>query len=186
MSILKELENLHKIPTSAMIEETEDIETIISQDEESDHHNIFEDEDQEDGERVSNDTTNVNGEFITADIVLSLANTVIPIAMVLLFDKTLEAKVDKRNFVLTAAEKKTLEPIVQKCLATLNMNFESPFTALAVVGGIIYGTKAVNVYSQLDLSDRGTLKEKVRKETAGSTTKRKYTVSEKVGRPRKN
>jgi hypothetical protein len=185
MSILKELENLHKIPTSAMIEETEDIETIISQDEEE-HHNIFEDDiDSEDGERVSNGTTNVNGEFITADIVLSLANTVVPIAMVLLFDKTLEAKVDKRNFVLTASEKKTLEPIVQKCLATLNMNFESPFTALAVVGGIIYGTKAVNVYSQLDLSDRGTLKETVQKQN-GTNGKRSYqSRGGKIGRPKK-
>lgn len=53
-------------------------------------------------------------------------------------------EVKRKDMRLTESEKETLEPVVEKCLATINWNFKNAWTLLGVSLLFIYAGKAVD------------------------------------------
>lgn len=97
-----------------------------------------------------NQGTQLNaGSLINADIAISIVNIVVPVALVLLFKKTLNRTVSKNSFALTAAEKDTLKQPLQNYLNSINFQVQNPLNALLLVAGMIYGMKAVEVINEV-------------------------------------
>lgn len=97
-----------------------------------------------------NQGTQLNaGSLINADMAISIINIVVPVALVLLFKKTLNRTVSKNSFALTAAEKDTLKQPLQNYLNSINFHVQNPLNALLLVAGMIYGMKAVEVINEV-------------------------------------
>lgn len=56
--------------------------------------------------------------------------------------------IKKADLLLTEKEKNTLAPVLYKCLEELQINFDSPWVALAITAGFIYGGKLVNATTE--------------------------------------
>lgn len=82
------------------------------------------------------------GGLVQGKVVVELMDSLIPSLLVLVFYK-LEIVTKKSDFQLSQGEKNTLAPIVEACLNSINLNFDSPWTTLLVSLGIIYGGKAM-------------------------------------------
>lgn len=81
------------------------------------------------------------GGIVQGRVAVDLMDALLPGLIVLGFYKmSIETK--KSDFQLTQGEKNTLYPIVDQCLNSINLNFESPWTALTVALITIYGGKA--------------------------------------------
>lgn len=80
------------------------------------------------------------GGFVEGKLALDVIDAVLPAIVVILFAYA-KITVKKSDFQLTAKEKDTLTPLVQKCMDSLMINFNSPWTALAVTAIGIYGAK---------------------------------------------
>jgi hypothetical protein len=62
----------------------------------------------------------------------------------------------KSELKATEAEKRTLEPLIENCLKTINWNIDNPWSALAVSVVFIYGSKILVGWETLaDREDRG-------------------------------
>lgn len=85
--------------------------------------------------------TNVNLEgLIDEKIAIELFDT-IAVAILIYLCSQIDLGIDKKEFMLSASEKKTISPIVKECLKKINFNFTNPFEALAFVSLVIYGSK---------------------------------------------
>jgi len=80
--------------------------------------------------------------MVDAKLVVELVDSLIPSLMVVLFAR-FKVQIEKSGMKLTAKEKDTLAPLVQNCLDALMINFNSPWVALAVTAGIMYGSKVI-------------------------------------------
>ena len=89
---------------------------------------------------------------MSAEIVLGIWDALLPAALVALMYK-LGVKLKKAELQLTQKEKDMLQPILEKCLATINMTFNSPWEALGMTILVIYGSK-VGEKSVIDIIDR--------------------------------
>lgn len=88
-------------------------------------------------------TTNASatlGSMLEAKMAIEMIDAVLPGLLVAAFH-AFEIKMKKSELQLTEKEKTTVAPIFQKCLDTIYLNFNSPWTLLAVTVGIIYGGK---------------------------------------------
>ena len=84
------------------------------------------------------------GQLVQGKIAVDMMDAIIPAALVLAFYKFgIETK--KSQYQLTQGEKNTLAPIMDACLSSINLNFNSPWTTLAVTLAFIYGGKAIEV-----------------------------------------
>ena len=96
--------------------------------------------------------TNLNAsQIVSGELAVELLNRILPVLLAIGVERFLGIKAPKKNFELTAAEKSTISPILDKCLSELNVNFENPFVALALSFGFIYGSKVINVANDPDL-----------------------------------
>lgn len=82
------------------------------------------------------------GGLIEGTVMVNLIDSVLPAIMVLIFHK-MDMRMKKTDLQLTANEKTTLSPIVQKCMDTLMINFNNPWVALLVSFGVIYSGKII-------------------------------------------
>lgn len=82
------------------------------------------------------------GSIVEARLCLEIIDSLIPAALVLIFHAA-KITLNKSVFQLTAKEKDTLSPVLQKCLESINLNFDSPWIALSVTAGAIYLSKIV-------------------------------------------
>jgi hypothetical protein len=96
------------------------------------------------GEGANNSNVNVK-EIISGELATDLINRILPVILALNARKFMDLDVNKKQFELTAGEKSTIAPIMDKCLAQLNINFENPFIALGMSFAFIYGSKFIDV-----------------------------------------
>lgn len=84
------------------------------------------------------------GQLIQGKVAIDMMDAVIPSLFVLVFYRFgIDTK--KTSYQLTQGEKNTLVPMVEACLQTINLNFESPWTTLSLTLLFIYGGKAIEV-----------------------------------------
>jgi hypothetical protein len=92
------------------------------------------------------DQTKVNvRDIVSGELATDLMDKILPVILSLAANRFLDMDVPKKNFTLTASEKSTIAPILDKCLSTLNISFENPFIALAMSLSFIYGSKFIDV-----------------------------------------
>lgn len=84
------------------------------------------------------------GGMIESRVAIELIDALVPALLVVLF-RYAKMLVRKTDLQLSAKEKETLSPIVQACMDQLMLNFSSPWVALAVTGGMIYGSKVIEI-----------------------------------------
>jgi hypothetical protein len=92
--------------------------------------------------------------MMESKLAIELMDSLIPALLVVLF-RYGKMIVKKAELQLTAKEKETLAPVVQACMDQLMLNFNSPWVALAFTGGMIYGSKIVEIYGT-DRAERKT------------------------------
>lgn len=82
------------------------------------------------------------GELIEGKTGVELMDALLPAIMVVgLY--AIGMKIRKSELQLTDKEKGTVIPIFQKCLDSIHLNFDSPWTMLAITLGAIYGGKVI-------------------------------------------
>lgn len=84
-------------------------------------------------------------EILTGKVGITVLDAIIPALLVWLLATMADKKAKASQFTTTAQEKTTLEPIIERCMASLNINFENPWVALAVCASAIYGSKFLAV-----------------------------------------
>lgn len=129
---------------------------------------------------VGGQTNVVANQFINGKTAVAIVDIIIPLLLTYLLLTFVKKKVKRSQFQLTASEKSTLEPLLDACLATLNINFNNPWIALAVVGSTIYGAKFIEV-----ASDESIPKIEVKKDAAGNAQMTTEKKKDGRGRPRK-
>jgi hypothetical protein len=80
------------------------------------------------------------GGLIDGKLAVELMDALLPSLLVALM-AAIGAQMKKTDLQLTAREKSTLEPLMQKCMDQLMINFQNPFAALGVSMLVIYGAK---------------------------------------------
>lgn len=80
------------------------------------------------------------GGLIDGGLAVELMDALLPSLLVAIM-AAIGAQMKKTDLQLTAREKSTLTPLMQKCMDQLMVNFQSPFAALGVSMLIIYGAK---------------------------------------------
>jgi hypothetical protein len=81
------------------------------------------------------------GSMVEGKVAVEVIDAILPGILVMAFYAG-GVKLRKSEFQLTASEKATLTPLVQRCLDQLIVNFNNPWYALALTAGVIYGMKA--------------------------------------------
>lgn len=84
------------------------------------------------------------GGMVQGKLVVDLMDALIPAAIVLVFHR-FGLSVKKSQMQLTQGEKNTLNPIVEACLNSINLDFSNPWSALSITLLLIYGGKALEV-----------------------------------------
>jgi hypothetical protein len=119
------------------------------------------------GEGQEPGKTNVKAdEIISGELATELLNKILPVLLSLGVERFLNIKAPKKNFELTASEKSTISPILEKCLSNLNISFENPFIALGLSLSFVYGSKIIDVANNPDLAK--TVKQSAAKVTNAS------------------
>lgn len=90
--------------------------------------------------------------IVSGELAVNLMNSFIPVIAVYGARQFLDLDVNKKAFQLTAAEKSTLAPILDKCLAQLNVSFENPWNALIISMATIYGSKFFEAINDPEIS----------------------------------
>lgn len=80
------------------------------------------------------------GGMVQGEWAVNIMDALLPAAMVAGF-YAMGMKLRKSELQLTASEKATISPIMQKCLDSILLNFNNPWNALAITVGAIYGGK---------------------------------------------
>lgn len=80
------------------------------------------------------------GQMLESKLAIELIDAMLPALFVAMFH-AIDVKLRKTELQLTQKEKDTIAPIMQACLNTIMLNFNSPWTTLAVTLGVIYGSK---------------------------------------------
>jgi hypothetical protein len=105
------------------------------------------------GQGPQNPNTDLNIQsIVSGELAVNLMNSFIPVIAVYGAREFMQLDVNKKAFQLTAAEKNTLAPILDKCLAQLNVSFENPWNALIISMATIYGAKFFEVVNDPDMA----------------------------------
>lgn len=80
------------------------------------------------------------GSLLEGKIAVDIIDALVPGLVVVLFH-AFKVTLRKADFQLTAKEKDVLGPIVQKCMDSISLNFDSPWTVLAITLLAFYGAK---------------------------------------------
>ena len=99
------------------------------------------------------ENTNIKAdEIISGELATELLNRILPVLLSLGVERFLNIKAPKKSFELTAGEKNTIAPILDKCLSKLNISFENPFIALGLSLSFVYGSKIIDVANNPELA----------------------------------
>lgn len=111
------------------------------------------------------------GSLFEGKFAVDMMDALLPALLVVLFKK-MDIQVRKTELQLTESEKRTLAPVVQDCLNTLDLDFSNPWVALAFTAGIIYGSKVIEKagVGWLDKMATKPIKEKVKEHAKEHTT----------------
>lgn len=83
------------------------------------------------------------GGIVAGEWAVNIMDSLLPAAIVAAFYAQ-GLKLRKTEIQLTEKEKGVLAPIVQRCLDSVLINFDNPWTCLAVTAGAIYGGKLID------------------------------------------
>ena len=97
-------------------------------------------------EQQPNNSPNMG--FLDSTIVIGVIDSLLPAIIVWSYQTLAAKKVNKSSFVLSAAEKKTLDPILKACLETIDIDMSNPWKALLITAGMIYGGKVMTAESE--------------------------------------
>lgn len=82
------------------------------------------------------------GSLVQGKHAVELMDALVPALLVVMF-KYMKVDVRKAEMQLTEKEKNVLAPIVEACMNSIVLNFNSPWTTLAISVGVIYGGKII-------------------------------------------
>jgi hypothetical protein len=80
------------------------------------------------------------GGMVKGEWVVSMMDAILP-ALLVAGLHAIGVKLRKTELQLTEKERQTIAPVMQRCLDTLLLNFDSPWSQLAITIGVIYGGK---------------------------------------------
>ncbi len=89
---------------------------------------------------VVNTNATALGGMVKGEWVVSMMDAILP-ALLVAGLHALGVKLRKTELQLTEKERQTIAPVMQRCLDTLLLNFDSPWSQLAITIGVIYGGK---------------------------------------------
>lgn len=92
------------------------------------------------------------GSLVQGKHAVELVDAIIPALLVVAF-KYAKIDVRKTEMQLTEKEKNVLAPIVEACMNSIVLNFNSPWTTLAITAGVIYSSKIIE-HGGVKLLDR--------------------------------
>jgi hypothetical protein len=124
-------------------------------------------------------TTTVKvGEMFEGKFAVDMLDALLPALLVVVL-RMMKLTVRKSEMQLTESEKKTLAPVLQNCLNTLNLDFNNPWVALSVTAGIIYGSKVLEkgAVGWLDKKAMEPIKEKAKQNAKENSIKDDISVN---------
>ena len=108
------------------------------------------------------------GSMVEAKVALEWIDALIPALAVVLFHR-FGYVIKKGDMQLSAKEKDTLAPLLQKCLDQLLINFNSPWVALGITATVIYGSKVMEHGGKAKIDKEKAEKDRVEKTESGKT-----------------
>src|SRR5437868_6444599 len=84
------------------------------------------------------------GKLIKGELPIKLVDILIPTVLVYSFNLA-GYRIDGKQYKLSKDEKEALEPAIQDVLDSIELDFNNPWINLAVVAGIIYGAKTIEI-----------------------------------------
>jgi hypothetical protein len=115
------------------------------------------------------------GSLLSAELATNLVDTIV--TSVLISSVSLVGvDIDKKNVQLDIKERKTLHPIIEKCLKEINFDFKNPFELLAFVMLIIYGSKLMPYYGKIGEGISKKMKGEKPKEVKVKAASKKSTI----------
>lgn len=94
------------------------------------------------------------GNLLTPDMAVGFFNIILPAVMVIIFKRAGKLTA-KAQFEASAKEQEIIKPVLAKYLESINFTVETPFTALILTVGFIYGSKCIEV---LNNAPKGSIK----------------------------
>lgn len=124
------------------------------------------------------------GGLIDGGLAVELMDALLPSILVAVM-AAIGAQMKKTDLQLTAREKTTLTPLMQKCMDQLMVNFQSPFAALGVSMLIIYGAKVTEhgVIQMIDKKAEKANREREQKLTTVTTPKTEGPKQQEILKP---
>lgn len=84
-------------------------------------------------------------QLVSGEIAFALVDKALPIGLAYVLSM-LDVKASSKELQATAAEKKTIIPVLERAMEELKVNFDNPWIALGAVLFAIYGGKAAEIY----------------------------------------
>jgi hypothetical protein len=107
----------------------------------------------EQGPSPINPNTEINLQsIVSGELAVNLMNSFIPVILCYGARQFMDLDINKKAFSLNAAERNTLAPILDRCLAQMNVSFENPWNALIISMATIYGGKFFEAVNDPELS----------------------------------
>lgn len=124
------------------------------------------------------------GGLIDGGLAIELMDALLPSVLVAVM-AAIGAQMKKTDLQLTAREKTTLTPLMQKCMDQLMINFQNPFAALGISMLIIYGAKITEhgVIQMIDKKAEKAAADRLRKENQTTPAQTAAPVQSEILKP---
>lgn len=147
MSIEQQLKEAEAAPSALFNEiSPDDLSNILSEGSEAEampHEDTINSEYsewEEGGAEPVGGQQNPNLGFLSPELVIGIADSMLPALIVWAYGMFTKKRLKPSVFKLTADEKKAISPILKKCLETIELKNENPWTTLTIaVSGIYIG-----------------------------------------------
>jgi len=124
-------------------------------------------------------------DLINAELATGLVDTVFS-SLIITGASLVDVEIKKAEITFDAKERKTLHPVVEKCLEKIKFNFNNPFELLAFVLLVVYGSKLMPYYGKIGSGIANKISGKktpVRKEKKESKEKEEFSTNIKEPSP---
>jgi len=129
--------------------------------------------------------TNVKaGDLISGELAAEMLDKVGSVLAIYGAKQFLGLQINRNAFKLSASEKNTLAPILDKCLASLDVSFENPWIALVMSVSVIYGTKFLEVTNNPEMAQPLKKAAKVATKQAAAVHSENFVSTRKPGETR--
>ena len=88
-------------------------------------------------------------------VAIEAADAILPPILVLVAAWAMKVKLPKKALQLTQAQKETIAPVLEECLATIPINANNPWNKLLIVASAVYGGKLIEAYQQAEKIEQG-------------------------------